>query len=114
MSFFTLYLLTVLPNLSCFFAMLTSITAIVPTVLIGIITGATEELKHLRWLGLFIPLSITLGLISNLIPNEKQMYTLVGGYYVTNIEGIDKLPKNIVGAANKFIETYTEESKGAK
>ena len=42
------------------------------------------------------------------LPNEREIKTMVGAYVVTNIEGVNRLPANIIKAANKFLEDYTE------
>ena len=42
-------------------------------------------------------------------PSERQVYTLVGGYVATNIEGVENLPENMVKAANAFLERVAEE-----
>jgi hypothetical protein len=39
-----------------------------------------------------------------MIPSEKALYKIIGAYAVTNIEGVEKLPPNIVKAANNFLE----------
>ena len=48
------------------------------------------------------------------IPSEKQMMYIIGGYAATNVENIEKLPKNVVNAANKFLESYTDTEKKDK
>ena len=52
-------------------------------------------------------------LMAILIPSNKQMMYMIGGYAATNVEGVEKLPKNIADAANKFLEQYTDV-KGVK
>lgn len=59
-------------------------------------------------------LPIFIGVTSNLIPSEKQMMYMIGGYAATNVENIEKLPKNVVNAANKFLESYTDAEKKEK
>lgn len=89
--------------------MLALIGAIISSTILSIMCITNESpapLKHCKWV---LPLLLLISVLSIIIPTEKQMYTLAGGYYVANIEGIDKLPKNVVGAVNKFIETYTED-----
>lgn len=125
MDLLTIYLLTVLPNLGILLGVLSSIS-LVCTLIFLVITSinrcnvyswtTAEEKKE--YVALFkcavkttkfvLPISFLLLIVCNLIPNERQMYTIIGGYAVTNIEGIDKLPKNLIGAANKFIENYAE------
>jgi hypothetical protein len=48
--------------------------------------------------------SIIAAFIGSFIPSEKSMYKIIGAYAVTNIEGIEQLPPNIVKAANNFLE----------
>ena len=48
------------------------------------------------------------------VPSEKAMKYIIGGYLVTNIEHIDELPPNLVKAANRFLEEYTEETPTEK
>jgi hypothetical protein len=55
------------------------------------------------------------GVLSVLMPTRNDWYVMIGGYYVTHIEGVDKLPVNVVGAANEFLKRYQEEEEqGAK
>lgn len=52
---------------------------------------------------------ISLFLAAGAIPSERGMMTIVGGYFATNIENIEKLPPNLVNAANKFLEEYSKK-----
>lgn len=61
------------------------------------------------WLKILIPAAILSMLIGAAIPNERQMYVIIGGYAATNIEGINKLPANLVGAANAYLERLNKE-----
>lgn len=45
------------------------------------------------------------------IPSERGLMMMVGGYFVTNIDGIEKLPPNVVGAASEFLERYIDEEE---
>lgn len=49
--------------------------------------------------------------ISIFIPDNKQMLTLIGGYAVTNNEQIQKLPDNVLKAANAYLEGLVEAPK---
>jgi hypothetical protein len=51
-------------------------------------------------------------MLSVIIPREKQMYTILGGYAVTNIEGVNQLPANIVNAANAYLGKVAGDMKG--
>jgi len=44
--------------------------------------------------------------ISLFSPSKEDVYYLVGGYAITNSVEVAKLPENIVGAANDFLESY--------
>jgi hypothetical protein len=57
-----------------------------------------------------VAVAVVCGLLSTLMPTRKDWYMIIGGYAVTHIEGIDKLPANVVGAANEFLKRYQEES----
>ena len=52
--------------------------------------------------------SIITAFISSFIPSEKSVYKIIGAYAVTNIEGIEKLPPNLVKAANNFLKGLIE------
>lgn len=54
-------------------------------------------------------MSMLIGLPLSLLPDEKQIMLLTGGYVVTNTEGVNELPDNIVNAANNFLKDYTKE-----
>ena len=122
MDISTLYWILILPNLGNWFAIIGSLLSMA---LGGIIIAAAvsidctyhddDKISRLRKTrdkavkAFIIP--IIFFLISSFIPSSKQMMYLIGGYAVTNVENIDKLPKNVVNAANKFLETYTFEDK---
>ena len=39
-------------------------------------------------------------------PDREDMAYMVGGYFVTNVEQVEKLPDNLVNAANRYLEDY--------
>ena len=41
-------------------------------------------------------------------PDRDEVMYLVGGYFVVNNEEVQKLPTNVLGAANAFLENYKE------
>jgi len=51
------------------------------------------------------------GLVGNFVPNEKQVALIIGGTIATNTKGIEKLPDNLVKAANSFLERIQEDKK---
>lgn len=56
--------------------------------------------RALRWI--WAPLLT--GILSAVTPTTPQLWTMVGGYTATNIEGVEKLPPNLVKAVNRFLE----------
>lgn len=116
MSLLTLWLLfVVLPGLRG----LTPGLFACSTILIGIYGGwfiisLVEGSPHkppvfLRNLGVF--LLILASIISVTTPDKKSIMIIAGAYSVTNVEGIEKLPPNIVRAANDYLESLTNENK---
>lgn len=63
-----------------------------------------------RLMFFFIPLFFIAAIGTATLPSSKQAWMIVGAYVATNIEGIDKLPKNTVKALNQFLEQYTEDN----
>jgi len=49
--------------------------------------------------------------VANILPNQRTVYMLAGAYAVTNIEGIEKMPKNVVEAANRYLESINENAQ---
>jgi len=131
MDFFTLYLIIILPNLGTAVGITSTLAAI--TLLVwgflmivfvedGLyhytkddkkaeITKRTNTaIKIFKW----AILPVVLGMLSNLVPTSKQMMYLIGGYAVTNVQGVSALPENVVNAANKFLEDFSIEEKAKK
>lgn len=48
-------------------------------------------------------------LTSIFIPSKEQAIWIAGGHIATNAEGIEKLPDNVVRAANAFLESVSNE-----
>lgn len=48
-------------------------------------------------------------LIGNVIPSKEDIKWIIGGYVVTNIEGVEKLPSNLVEAANTWLEEMNKK-----
>ena len=116
MDFWTLYFMTILPGFAVFFAVLSVPFWIGSIVLDGIAIAMKidedRDYKKVKPFAIVLPIvAIMLTLLSVLIPDKSQMYTLIGGYYVTNIENVENLPKNVVEAANKFLEEYAVEEE---
>lgn len=46
-----------------------------------------------------------------LTPTTKEAFMIIGGYALVNNEEVQKLPANVLGAANGFLEEYIQEAK---
>lgn len=42
--------------------------------------------------------------MSAILPDEKQIAMIAGGYFATNNEEVKKLPDNVLGAVNSYLE----------
>ncbi len=60
------------------------------------------------------PAALILMTVGVAIPSKSGLYTIVGGYYATNLEGAKDLPPNILKAANKFLEQYNQDQLAAR
>lgn len=115
MSLFTLWLLTVIPALGTFFQTLAIIALITcGLAFLGWAVSLTEDPDGAfnrctnKFKTFAMVIAIVSGLLSALIPNERGIYLILGGYYVTNTEEIRELPENVVGAANAWLKNYKE------
>lgn len=57
----------------------------------------------LRWIKRTIPATILGILLMVTVPTESQMRTLVAGWFVTNIEGIEEMPPQLVSTLNEAL-----------
>ena len=119
MDLFTLYAIFALINLGGWFKGIAVIIGIsflltAPALIIAGCDNKGDGFYYFNKLKTWIIFSAVLVVLSSLasvlIPDEEQMWYIVGGYAVTNVEGIQELPENIVGAANAFLEKYQPEA----
>lgn len=114
MDFITIYALTIIPNLAVPLNIL-GLCCLIFTfgcLILWLVCyfDGDGPLKQTRKCSMIsATITIVLMIVAGLIPSERQMYAIIGGYYVSNIDGVDKLPKNTVKAMNKFLEKYSEE-----
>ena len=125
MSVFELYLIFTLPTIG-YLLLIGAVISFSITLLTGLIVlnelgsfhsnEKKEEIK--KRAGSFyrkiIPLTIALAIVSALIPSHKTLKYMIGGYVITNADGIENLPDNVVKAANEFLERYNEQNKEDK
>lgn len=60
-----------------------------------------------------IRLTLMLSILGIILPNQKQMYMVAGGYVVTNNKEVQALPDNVMGAANAYLAKLKEELEPA-
>lgn len=115
MGIWELYLLTVISNLSYSLAIILTFSLLVvffATIFLfmPILLGDEEDSERakftLKGMKPIYILCVVFCLFGALLPSEKQIYLIIGGAYATNIDGIEKLPANVVKAANAFLDQY--------
>jgi hypothetical protein len=121
MSLFTLYLLSILPGVGGLFSGLGVILIILCVIgffmaLVADFDSCRDGMKYKKvwanqmkkgW-GVLIAAFLLIGV---LIPSEKQLYFIAGGYVATNTEGVKELPDNIMNAANSWLENIADAAK---
>ena len=73
-----------------------------------------EEDKAYQTAKTFFKLALTAVFVFTLTffyPSQNQMYAMIGGYYGTNIEGVEELPANTVRYLNEKLTEHLEENK---
>ena len=65
-----------------------------------------EVWPHIKRTIKFLTISLILGCILQLAPDKDEVKYLVGGYVVANNEEVAKLPNNILGAVNSYLEEF--------
>jgi hypothetical protein len=56
-------------------------------------------------------IAVVLFVLSFLSPSQKEMLLLTGGWVAINNEEVQKLPENVLGAMNSYLETIQKEMK---
>lgn len=112
MSMFMLYVLFVLvPGIGSFCGGLAFILSIVgATTLMAACAAKSEDQDNLADTLFFISKVMAVALfisaiLTNTLPTKNDMLLLVGASAATNIEGIEKLPPNIIKAMNNYLES---------
>ena len=110
MSIFTLWLLFVLlPNLSVVLS-ITLFVMVVASVGAGVAAlfatfEKTSDAPKIRYTAKIVGgITLAIAIIGTAIPSKQDIMIITGGYIVTNTEGVEKLPANLVSAANKYLE----------
>ncbi|WP_086931581.1 hypothetical protein [Agarilytica rhodophyticola] len=68
--------------------------------------GFEKNKKLIKSYAYIFAVTLTLHTVSL---DKKQIYEVFVIHQITNIKNADKLPENLVNAANKFLEEYSQE-----
>lgn len=111
MNIFEVYLLTLIPNLADSLGIIFTLSLILAVV--GTVIGTVEKHAEALHIGKKAASVACVALfLSVFVPNTTQLYTMIGAYAATNVEGIESLPEGLVGAANTFLENVAQEELG--
>ena len=73
------------------------------------------ELPHLRKIITHIACCIAtatlFGFLKVMTPNNESLAIMFAGHWATNSEEMTKLPDNVIGTINKFLDQYAEEKQ---
>lgn len=125
MSFFIVYLMLMLTELNSRIYSLNKVMVPIAVLLIGmwlfymIITYVEPDHRTFHKVGpglskvtkWYAGVAAVLLVLYMITPTKQTAYLMIGGYAVTNVEGIKELPANVVGAANHFLKEYQASQK---
>lgn len=111
MSLWLLYLIEVLPNLRTVLIIIGLPLACGAAIFT--LAGIYDEDPKYYKLGAkrLAPICLACWLIAALIPSTTGMYRIIGGYFVTDIEGIEKLPPAVVDAAEAWLKSVAKDAQ---
>ena len=120
MSLFEAWLIFVSPGAVSALGVVSWITVFVAIIIcpISLLVSSDAETKSSYDRANFVSaVSIKIAFILSLVgittffyPSQNQMYAMLGGYYGTNIEGVEELPENTVRYLNKKLTEHLEET----
>lgn len=112
MDLSTIILLTMLPKAAGVVAVWTGILIVLlaAVIIFGYIDGCIKSSLRTK-LSVLCGFLILLNASANMIPTRNELVFITGAYFATNIEGIDKLPPNIIKAVNSALEDISERTK---
>lgn len=118
MNIFSLVLINWMSNLSTLCAFILGAVLIMKAVGLFMLAisyladdGTFEELpprlkSHKKAVKIYLCFLMTLFLLNIVLLSKKQMYEIFVIHQITNINNAEKLPDNLVNAANSFLEEY--------
>ena len=120
MGLLTLWAVFTLPSLASVIGVIAFLVALICgfAFIFCTVTAAIDDdedmKKFARGVRPYVKWALVALFVTLFVPSTDQMKYIIGGYLVTNIEHIDELPPNLVKAANRFLEEYTEEAPTEK
>ena len=116
------FLFAALPAIDAWSFFLTSVTILLLFgFVVAFIVGEVDDEDKVRVITSKIKkpliLMFTLSVLSSLSPNEEQIKYIIGGYFaletasaVSEMEEAKRLPDNVLGAVNSFLEEIKDEN----
>lgn len=108
MDTWTLYALTVLPNLKDLFLVFAVLGLAFFAIVLSFICVHDIDQKYLKASIFGLSLSILSAVCTAIIPNDKQMAIIVAGKYLTNSE-FSKVPDDVAVALRKILKKFAED-----
>jgi TctA family transporter len=109
MSYLELYLLTRMQGFHELFGNISLVTLFLLFLLLLWASIAEVLDKAKTWLIILFAASCISGLICVSIPTNKDLAIILAGRWATNSAEVQKLPENVVGVMNKFMNQYLQE-----
>ena len=120
MTLFEAWLIFVSPGAVTAFGVISWITVFVAIIICPVallVSGDAETKSDYDRANYVSAVSIKIAFVMSLVgavtffyPSQNQMYAMIGGYYGTNIEGVDELPENTVRYLNEKLTEHLEET----
>lgn len=115
-SWFWMYLISILPDVDALFegvGIAMAIVAIVGCLVVGANYLEGDQLSKSKFIIMPASIALVCGLLSAATPSYKQLAFIVGGYWVVNNEHVRELPDNVAKVVNGYLEELDESlSKG--
>ena len=104
---FTIYLISLLDNLIILYGVALFVLGIAAffAVVHWFIEGGNSYAKPM------VISIIIIGILTTITPSSKTVVAMYLIPKIVNIEGLDRIPANVVGFINKYLEDYSKETE---
>jgi len=115
---YLVYLVTSISSIStAIFVITTLILAIIGFIIfMEVVVDEREDSNLVKYSKLImkkvVPVMIISVVAKTVLPSKDDLKYIIGGatiYGITQVDGVEKLPKNVVDAMNKFLEDLKED-----